>query len=193
MELGSHGEIGGKEELGEAIWIQFGREDLKINVEHLKHCLVGSWVDPAVEGNDFFKRVDDACGSFVVVDVDTTKRHHLQWARILVSYNGRRVPRILHVVVAFLVFAYNYGGRYHRVGGLQGDEVEEEPPFASGQASPIEGSYDLFVNQPKGSFKRLPLLFGEGCVVQKLPLNLCFLTTPQITNVRVPSADDALV
>lgn len=39
----------GKEELGEAIWIQFGREDLKINVEHLKHCLVGSWVDPAVE------------------------------------------------------------------------------------------------------------------------------------------------
>lgn len=71
--------------------------------------------------------------------------------------------------------------------------VEEEPPFASGQASPIEGSYDLFVNQPKGSFKRLPLLFGEGCVVQKLPLNLCFLTTPQITNVRVPSADDALV
>lgn len=64
--------------------------------------------------------MDDACGSFVVVDVDTTKRHHLQWARILVSYNGRRVPRILHVVVAFLVFAYNYGGRYHRCRRLAG-------------------------------------------------------------------------
>ena len=28
-------------------------------------------------GKDFFKRVGDACGGFVVVDVDTTERRHL--------------------------------------------------------------------------------------------------------------------
>ena len=45
---------------------------------------------------DFFKRVGDACGGFVAVD--TVERYHLQWARILISFNRRRVPRLLNEV-----------------------------------------------------------------------------------------------
>lgn len=45
-----------------------------------------------------------ASGSLVAIDVDTTKRHDPQRARTLVSSNGRRVPRILHVVVGASVF-----------------------------------------------------------------------------------------
>ncbi|RVW29528.1 hypothetical protein CK203_077462 [Vitis vinifera] len=55
-------------------------------------------------GKDFFTRVGDARGGFVAVDMDTTERRHLQWARILVISNRRRVPGILHVVVESSVF-----------------------------------------------------------------------------------------
>lgn len=45
-----------------------------------------------------------ASGGLVAIDVDTPKGHDLQWARILVSSNGRRVPRILHVMIGASVF-----------------------------------------------------------------------------------------
>ncbi|RVW70222.1 hypothetical protein CK203_051521 [Vitis vinifera] len=80
MELGSHGEIGGKEELGEAIWIQFGREDLKINVEHLKHCLVGSWGDPAVEG-----------GTLILFDFGNDYDAKRVWCMGICSFEGKRL------------------------------------------------------------------------------------------------------
>lgn len=64
-------------------------------------------------GKEFFKREDDACGDFVAMDVDTVKRCHLQWAKILVSSNGRRVPGILHTVTGLQSALFSYGERFH--------------------------------------------------------------------------------
>ena len=40
---------------------------------------------------DFFKRVDDACGGYVGVDEETVRGKNLQWARVLIKTNGRKV------------------------------------------------------------------------------------------------------
>lgn len=34
----------------------------------------------------------DTCGGFMAVDADKMERHHLQWAIILVTYNGKTGP-----------------------------------------------------------------------------------------------------
>ena len=41
----------------------------------------------------------------MVVDEGNASHCHLQWAKILVRSYGRKVPRILHVVVRSIVFA----------------------------------------------------------------------------------------
>ena len=62
------------------------------------------WLPLHLWGEEFFKRFDDACGGFVVVDKEMKERCFLQWARILVKSNRRRVPHKLQVVVGANVF-----------------------------------------------------------------------------------------
>ncbi|WKA13480.1 hypothetical protein VitviT2T_030774 [Vitis vinifera] len=62
------------------------------------------WLPLHLWGEEFFKRFDDACGGFVVVDKEMKERCFLQWARILVKSNRRRVPHKLQVVVGADVF-----------------------------------------------------------------------------------------
>ena len=40
-------------------------------------------------GKEFFKRLGDACGGYVTMDVKTEERCHLKWARLLIKSNGR--------------------------------------------------------------------------------------------------------
>ena len=51
----------------------------------------------AIVGKDFFKRMGDVCGGFMVVGMDTMERRHLQWPRILINSNG--ILGLLHVVI----------------------------------------------------------------------------------------------
>lgn len=53
-------------------------------------------------GEEFFKRLGDACqacGGFIAIDEETSERQLLQWARIVVKSNRKKVLRKLHVVV----------------------------------------------------------------------------------------------
>lgn len=56
-------------------------------------------------GKAFPKRLREACGSFVAVDEDTTKRGNLQWAKVLVRIKGQKIPSSLQVVVDTSIFA----------------------------------------------------------------------------------------
>ena len=49
-------------------------------------------------GKYFFKRLGDACGGFVLVDMETKDRHHLKWTRLLDKSSGRKALSKLTVV-----------------------------------------------------------------------------------------------
>ena len=49
-------------------------------------------------GEEFFKRLSDACGGFVAVDGEVREKWPLQWARILVKSN-RKMVRVFHAPV----------------------------------------------------------------------------------------------
>lgn len=68
-------------------------------------------------GMEFFKRVGDACGGFVVVDVKAVEKRHLQWARVLVFSNEERMPRNLHMMVGSLAYAVQLLGVFTKVVG----------------------------------------------------------------------------
>ena len=53
---------------------------------------------------DFFNKVGDAHGGYLGVDQETTGGKNLQWARILIKINGRKVSGRLQVVVRQLCF-----------------------------------------------------------------------------------------
>lgn len=55
-------------------------------------------------GEEFFKRLNDACRGFITIDEETRERRRLQWARILVKSNRKKVPSKLHVVGEVEVF-----------------------------------------------------------------------------------------
>ena len=52
-----------------------------------------------------FKKLGDWCEGFVTVDEDIVLLSHLQWARILVKYDGRVLPKSLQVVVGCSSFS----------------------------------------------------------------------------------------
>ena len=56
-------------------------------------------------GPEVLKKIGDSCGGFVAVDEDTAHLRHLQWARVLVRYDGRRMPGMLKVVVGLSCFS----------------------------------------------------------------------------------------
>lgn len=56
-------------------------------------------------GKEFFKRVGDACGGFVVVDMETEERRYLTLTRLLVKFSGRKVLNWLMAVDNEVVFA----------------------------------------------------------------------------------------
>lgn len=58
-----------------------------------------------------FEKLGDAFGGFVVVDEDRTFRWNLQWARVLVRSNERKVPASLQVVVGSFYHEISFGGR----------------------------------------------------------------------------------
>lgn len=60
----------------------------------------------ALVGKDFFKRVGDAYGAFVIIDVDKVERQHFQWTQILVNSNGRRFLGLLHVMVGSSIYTF---------------------------------------------------------------------------------------
>lgn len=43
-----------------------------------------------LRGKEFFKRVGDACGGFMMVDIEVEERRHLKWVRSLVKSSGKR-------------------------------------------------------------------------------------------------------
>lgn len=54
------------------------REDASVSEAWVRvlELLVHLW------GKAFFKMLSDACGGFIVVDMDTDERCHLKWARL---------------------------------------------------------------------------------------------------------------
>ena len=59
-----------------------------------------------------FKYLGDCCESFVAVDEDIVSRHNLQWTRILVRLDGKKVLGSLQVVVGRLsTIRFSCGGR----------------------------------------------------------------------------------
>lgn len=54
---------------------------------------------------EVFRKLGNECGGFVSVDVDTSNHTNLQWAEVLVKNDGRRMPRVLHLVVSNLCFS----------------------------------------------------------------------------------------
>ena len=47
---------------------------------------------------EFLKGWGNACGGFVLVDMETKERYHLKWARLLIKSSGKKVPNLLMVV-----------------------------------------------------------------------------------------------
>ena len=56
---------------------------------------------------EVFKRIDDGCGGFVVVDEDTDSLIELQWAQILVKRAVRVLPNIALVVVGSGCYSFH--------------------------------------------------------------------------------------
>ena len=56
---------------------------------------------------DFFRQVGDACGGYLGVDKETMGNRNLQWARVLIKTNGKKVLGELQVVVGDLFFLVN--------------------------------------------------------------------------------------
>ncbi|RVW71543.1 hypothetical protein CK203_048008 [Vitis vinifera] len=113
----------GKQEFSEEIWVQ----GLPLHL----------W------GEEFFKRLGDACqacGGFIAIDEETSERQLLQWARIVVKSNRKKVLRKLHVVVKVVSKERckipkmgDDGEDFTRMGGRVGREEE----------SHVEGVYTL--------------------------------------------------
>ena len=56
---------------------------------------------------EVFKRIDDGCGGFVVVDEDTDSLTELQWAQILVKHTVRVLPNTAQVVVGSVCYSFH--------------------------------------------------------------------------------------
>lgn len=41
---------------------------------------------------EVFKKLGDSCGGFIAVDQESTHLQHLQWVRVLLRSDGRRMP-----------------------------------------------------------------------------------------------------
>ena len=54
---------------------------------------------------EFFKKVGDACGGFVVVDEETKEPCYRKGTRILVKNNGKEVPGRLEGIAEFASFS----------------------------------------------------------------------------------------
>lgn len=50
--------------------------------------------------NKILRRFSDACGGFIKLDMKTTLRRELLWARILVSLEGKERSRVINVEVS---------------------------------------------------------------------------------------------
>ena len=56
---------------------------------------------------EVFKRIDDGCGGFVVVDEDTDSLTELQWDQILVKRAVKVLPNIAQVVVGLGCYSFH--------------------------------------------------------------------------------------
>lgn len=55
---------------------------------------------------EVIKKIRNVCGRFIVVDEDIARMTNLQWARMLVKFVGKTLPRELYVVIGSTNFSF---------------------------------------------------------------------------------------